>query len=113
MAYVLGGLQGTRTRWGCCARLWLFWAVVMRGPAWSWVCTCDYVSMSSLFAWMLLGDWGSWVALCHLLWNWHLGGGFCTGAWCLAKHNPVLHMTLSNPSTRKRGFLAWTRGTPG
>ena len=87
-------------------------AVLGHGHAWSWVCMCDYVSMSSLFSWMLLGDWGSRVALCHLLRNWHPGGGFHTGAWCLAP-NPVLHMTLSNPPTRKRGFLAWTRGAPG
>lgn len=49
-------------------------AVLGSGHVWSWVCTCDYVSMSSLFGWTLLGDWGSWVALCHLLWNWHPGG---------------------------------------
>ena len=30
-------------------------AVLGRGHAWSWVCMCDYVSMSSLFSWMLLG----------------------------------------------------------
>lgn len=60
-------------------------AVLGRGHAWSWVCMCDYVSMSSLFSWMLLGDWGSRVALCHLLRNWHPGVASTLepGAWHL------------------------------
>lgn len=51
VAYVLGGLQGTRNQWGCSARLWLFWAVVMRGPGCACVTMCPCPPCSAGCSW--------------------------------------------------------------
>lgn len=51
VAYVLGGLQGTRNRWGCSARLWLFWAVVMRGPGCACATMCPCPPCSAGCSW--------------------------------------------------------------
>lgn len=109
VAYVLGGLQGTRT-WVAVPGSGLF---LGSGHVWSWVCMCDYVSMSSLFGWTLLGDWGKLGGPLPPPVELASGGGAAFTLKFEMAPNPVLHMTLSNPSTRKRGFLVWTRGTPG